>query len=271
MYTEEKIIAPRIVQPSRRSIATMIAVLLVCMGIAGVAGFELGRSIDCESSENQLSDYFSQDSGEEGSVIEPDVFAEPELDEASGPADEELPVDEPTTAGENGRKGTRDGDEVPAAEPQTVSEREPVSGEQAPEDSGPSKGSSADTAEQYAGGVRPLLLGAFRLGQQDGSEGVPCSFDVTLKGSRQELVTGSIWIAVDGRRNGKPVRLRLRDLTKERTTFVPMRFEDRQAVDVTFIVPDDFTPIRVVVEAKPLQTDDYKAVTQTFDWTLPTN
>jgi len=75
------------------------------------------------------------------------------------------------------------------------------------------------------------------------------SFSVMQNGS--DRVTGTIWIAVNGFADGEPRRLSFKKLSPDRRSYVKMGFDLQQDVTEDVVLPDNFHPKNVLIEAKP--------------------
>ena len=92
------------------------------------------------------------------------------------------------------------------------------------------------------------------------------SFSVILPGNEADQVVGTIWIAVNGLSNGKPVRLSLNQVSSETHPYLDMRFTGQQGVDGELTLPPDFEPKNIAIEAKPYDKK-YRGASGKFDWT----
>lgn len=90
-------------------------------------------------------------------------------------------------------------------------------------------------------------------------------FFVHQAANTTERVTGNIWIAVNGMVNGKPKRLSLKAISAQKHPYVKMAFDQQQDVTEDVVLPDDFVPKNVLIEAKPYG-DTFKAVSRKFNW-----
>lgn len=89
------------------------------------------------------------------------------------------------------------------------------------------------------------------------------SFSVMQNGSGR--VTGTIWIAVNGFSDGKPSRLSFKRLSSDRRSYVKMGFDLQQDVTEDVVLPDNFHPKNVLIEAKPYG-DVYTGTSVKIDW-----
>jgi len=92
------------------------------------------------------------------------------------------------------------------------------------------------------------------------------SFSVIHPGNEEDQVVGTIWIAVNGLSNGKPVRLSLKQVSSETRPYLDMRFKGQQGVDGELTLPPGFEPKNIAIEAKPYDRK-YRGASGKFDWT----
>ena len=92
-------------------------------------------------------------------------------------------------------------------------------------------------------------------------------FAVLHPGNDKDQVVGTIWIAVNGLSNGKPVRLSLKQVSSETRPYLDMRFTGQQSVDGELTLPPDFEPKNIAIEAKPYD-NKYRGASGKFDWTV---
>jgi hypothetical protein len=91
-------------------------------------------------------------------------------------------------------------------------------------------------------------------------------FSVIHPGNDADQVVGTIWIAVNGLSHGKPIRLSLKQVSSEPRPYLDMRFTGQQAVDGELMLPPDFEPKNIAIEAKPYDKK-YRGASGKFDWT----
>jgi hypothetical protein len=77
------------------------------------------------------------------------------------------------------------------------------------------------------------------------------SFSVMRDGDSSDRVTGTIWIAVNGYTDGEPKRLSFKRLSPERRSYVKMGFDLQQDVSEDVVLPENFLPKNILIEAKP--------------------
>jgi hypothetical protein len=110
-----------------------------------------------------------------------------------------------------------------------------------------------------------LTLGNVRIDGTESENLFRLAFSVTRAGDGGDRVTGTIWIAVNGTSRGRPTRLPLKTLSPERRTFVAMGFNQQQEVREELVLPDDFLPRNILIEAKPYG-NTYTGAAESFDW-----
>jgi hypothetical protein len=76
-------------------------------------------------------------------------------------------------------------------------------------------------------------------------------FSVMRDGDSSDRVTGTIWIAVNGYTDGQPKRLSLKRLSPDRRSYVKMGFDLQQDVTEDVVLPENFLPKNILIEAKP--------------------
>ena len=92
-------------------------------------------------------------------------------------------------------------------------------------------------------------------------------FSVLHPGNEADQVVGTIWIAVNGLSNGKPVRLSLKQVSSETRPYLDMRFSGQQSVEGELMLPPNFEPKNIAIEAKPYDKK-YGGASGKFDWTV---
>ena len=112
-----------------------------------------------------------------------------------------------------------------------------------------------------------IQIRKFKL-ERAGAKGVyRYRFAITRGDKGADMATGSIFIGVDGIRDGQPKWLPLRDITDDNSEMLPMRFKQSQDVEGVIRLPDSFKPKKMIVEIKP-NSDKLSPVMQRFDWTV---
>ena len=91
------------------------------------------------------------------------------------------------------------------------------------------------------------------------------SFSVMRNGDSSDRVTGTIWIAVNGFADREPRRLSFKKLSPDRRSYVKMGFDLQQDVTEDVVLPENFHPKNVLIEAKPYG-DTYTGSSVKFDW-----
>jgi len=92
-------------------------------------------------------------------------------------------------------------------------------------------------------------------------------FTITRNMQSDGVAAGWIFFAVDGLRDGEPVWLPLREITEDNTDKLKMRFKHFQDIEGQIRLPDDFKPLKVIIEVKP-NNKKLSPVKQRFDWKL---
>jgi hypothetical protein len=145
-----------------------------------------------------------------------------------------------------------------AGEPE--SRKQPAAGEAEPAASKPAAGKPSAVASS-----NELTLANVRIEPSDDGKRFRFRFSVVLPGNDADQVVGTIWIAVNGMTNGKPVRLSLKQISSQDRPYLDMRFEGRQDVDAELTLPADFYPKNIAIEAKPYDKK-YRGASGKFDW-----
>ncbi len=113
-----------------------------------------------------------------------------------------------------------------------------------------------------------LLLENIQLVGTDTENLFRYGFSVMHLGDDNDLVAGTIWIAVNGMADGKPTRLSLHRISPDKRKFLKMSFKLQQDVQGEVMLPPEFRPKNIMIEAKPYNTK-YTGTSETVDW-LPT-
>lgn len=92
-------------------------------------------------------------------------------------------------------------------------------------------------------------------------------FTVTQAMQNGEMASGWAFFAVDGLLDGKPTWLPLREITDESTERIRVRFKHFQDVEGLIKLPENFKPLKVIVEVKP-SNSNLPEVKQRFDWEI---
>jgi hypothetical protein len=74
-------------------------------------------------------------------------------------------------------------------------------------------------------------------------------------------------VGVEGQRGGRTVRLDLREVTAQRVAQLPYRFQYFENIEVEIVLPNGFSPERVVVDVRPAGRNVPPAA-QTVLWSI---
>jgi cell division protein FtsB len=96
-----------------------------------------------------------------------------------------------------------------------------------------------------------LKLANVRIVPTDSADVFRIGFSVMHYGDASDRVTGTIWIAVNGFSAGKPRRLSFKTLSPDARLYVKMGFDQQQDVLEDVVLPADFRPKNILIEAKP--------------------
>jgi len=96
-----------------------------------------------------------------------------------------------------------------------------------------------------------LELDNLRIEQTESENVFRVSFSVLRAGDSTGRVIGTIWIAVNGFSGKEPRRLSFKTLSPDRRPYVKMGFDQQQDVTEDVVLPEDFRPKNILVEAKP--------------------
>ena len=86
-------------------------------------------------------------------------------------------------------------------------------------------------------------------------------------GRPDRTVAGSVRVGVEGQRGGRTVRLDLREVTAQRVAQLPYRFQYFENIEVELVLPNGFSPERVVVDVRPAGRNVPPAA-QTVLWSI---
>ena len=86
-------------------------------------------------------------------------------------------------------------------------------------------------------------------------------------GRPDRTVAGSVRVGVEGPRGGRTVRLDLREVTAQRVAQLPYRFQYFENIEVEIVLPNGFSPERVVVDVRPAGRNVPPAA-QTVLWSI---
>lgn len=110
-----------------------------------------------------------------------------------------------------------------------------------------------------------LQLENVRIEPTDSENVFTIGFSVHRTNPAGGRVTGTIWIAVNGFLNGEPKRLSFKTLSSDRRSYVRMGFDQQQDVVESVVLPTDFRPKNILVEAKPYG-DKYTGTAVKLAW-----
>jgi len=86
-------------------------------------------------------------------------------------------------------------------------------------------------------------------------------------GRPDRTVAGSVRVGVEGQRGGRTVRLDLREVTAQRVAQLLYRFQYFENIEVELVLPNGFSPERVVVDVRPAGRNVPPAA-QTVLWSI---
>jgi hypothetical protein len=110
-----------------------------------------------------------------------------------------------------------------------------------------------------------LKLENVRIVQTESENVFRIGFSVMREGDSTDRVTGTIWIAVNGFSGREPKRLSFKTLSPDRRLYVKMGFDLQQDVTEDVVLPEDFHPKNILIEAKPYG-DKYTGTSEKFAW-----
>ncbi|GMQ88146.1 MAG: hypothetical protein BMS9Abin08_1372 [Gammaproteobacteria bacterium] len=110
-----------------------------------------------------------------------------------------------------------------------------------------------------------LKLENVRIEQTESDNVFRIGFSVMHAGDGSGRVTGAIWIAVNGFSNGDPKRLPFKALSPDRRLIVKMGFDQQQDVMEDVVLPENFRPKNILIEAKPYG-DKYTGTSEKLAW-----
>lgn len=114
-------------------------------------------------------------------------------------------------------------------------------------------------------GDGPLEVKGFKLTEEEKKGLYSYAFRVTQAITNIGTVKGEIAVRVEGRRDGKPVELKLSALRKDKKKLHKMRFQRFQDVEGSLLLPEGVEPTGFVVEVRP-RGKKLRRVLQVFDW-----
>ncbi len=114
-------------------------------------------------------------------------------------------------------------------------------------------------------GRNSLKLENLRITKTESENAFRLGFSVMHDGDSNERVSGTLWIAVNGFTDGEPRRISFKTLSPQRSPFVKMGFSLQQDIAEELVLPENFRPRNILIEAKPYG-DNYTGTTATFAW-----
>ncbi|HHJ16823.1 MAG TPA: hypothetical protein ENJ80_09020 [Gammaproteobacteria bacterium] len=131
---------------------------------------------------------------------------------------------------------------------------------------------AAVTTESVASAPQPepvdntLQLDNIRIEETDSVNLFRIRFSVLHGDGDSGPVAGTIWIAVNGLVDGLPRSLSFKTLSADGRSHVKMRFDQQQDVSEDIVLPDNFRPRNILIEAKPYG-DKYTGTAEKITWT----
>ena len=110
-----------------------------------------------------------------------------------------------------------------------------------------------------------LRLENVRIEQTESENVYRIGFSVMHAGDRTDRVIGTIWIAINGFSGKQPRSLSFKTLSPDRRQYVKMGFDQQQDVMEEVVLPDDFRPKNILIEAKPYG-DKYTGTSEKITW-----
>lgn len=110
-----------------------------------------------------------------------------------------------------------------------------------------------------------LRLENVRIEQTESENMYRIGFSVMHAGDSTGRVIGTVWIAVNGFSGKKPRSLPFKTLSPDRRQYVKMGFDQQQDVMEEVVLPDDFRPKNILIEAKPYG-DKYTGASEKITW-----
>ncbi|MDT8388322.1 MAG: hypothetical protein RQ736_12465 [Thiogranum sp.] len=110
-----------------------------------------------------------------------------------------------------------------------------------------------------------LKVENLRITRTASENGFRLGFSVMHDGDSNDRVSGTLWIAVNGFTDGEPRRISLKTLSPQNSPFIKMGFSLQQDIAEELVLPANFRPRNILIEAKPYG-DDYTGTTATFAW-----
>jgi cell division protein FtsB len=110
-----------------------------------------------------------------------------------------------------------------------------------------------------------LGLENIRIEQTEAENVFRIAFSVINDANNNDRVTGTIWIAVNGFMDKQPVRLSFKRLSPDRRSYVKMGFNRQQDIMEEIVLPDNFRPKNILIEAKPYG-EKYTGTSEKISW-----
>jgi hypothetical protein len=133
--------------------------------------------------------------------------------------------------------------QVPAPAPKQIVKQAPPAPRKAP---AAAPVASAPEPVDYT-----LLLNDIRIEQTESENAFRITFSVENAANNTDRVIGTIWIAVNGHSGKQPRRLSFNTLSSDNRTYVKMGFSQQQDITEVIVLPDNFRPKNILIEAKP--------------------
>ena len=247
MSSHERIVAPKIVQPTLLGTVLKLAVLLLLLAAVAWLSYDYGRMQSLEEGGAASLPPVPSCDREDALEIEVSTLKhridelQDQIDSAScpEPASPQTPDD---------------------ASASTTTAPEQESTKEAVVESEPAAVEVAASAE-----VDELRISAIQLQRMGSANSRKLSFTVEKTGESTDQVTGSIWIAVNGSEDGQSKRLPFKEVSSDGSNFVAMRFKNSQPVQSVITLPAGFVAHNLVVEVNPAG-DKYGRVSATHAW-----
>lgn len=248
MSSHERIVAPKIVQPTLLGTALKLVVLLVLLGVVAWLSYGYGRIHAQE--EGGVGPVVAVPSCEREDALEIEVSAlKHRIDELQGQIKTASCAQPASLQVPDNVSVTTDSEQEPAKEAVVESESAPAEA-----------GASAEVDE--------LRISAIQLQRMDSGNSRKLTFTVEKTGDSTDQVTGSIWIAVNGSEDGQSRRLSFKEVSSDGSNFVAMRFKNSQPVQSVITLPEGFVARNLVIEVNPAG-DKYGRVSATHAWKKP--
>ncbi len=110
-----------------------------------------------------------------------------------------------------------------------------------------------------------LGLEDIRIEQTDSMNSFRVAFSVLNEANNDDRVTGTIWIAVNGFLDKEPKRLSFKRLSADNRSYVKMGFNRQQHISEEIVLPENFRPKNILIEAKPYG-EKYTGTSEKISW-----